>query len=78
MSRELTLPLKKPASKINMVRLVMEQTDNWYYSEFEAVELIQHKTSDNTANPLYVQLPSPQSSVEPPANYVGPPPSYSR
>ena len=78
LSRELALPLKKPASKINLVRLVMEQTDNWYYSEFEAVKLIQHKTSNNTANPLRVQLPSRQSSVEPPANYVEPPPSYSR
>ena len=56
----------------------MEQTDNWYYSEFEAVKLIQHESSNNsynTANPLYVQLPSPQSSVETP---VEPPPSYSR
>ena len=75
LSRELTLQLKKPAAKINLVRLVMEQTDNWYYSEFEAVKLIQHESSNNSANPLYVQLPSPPSSVETP---VEPPPSYSR
>ena len=67
-SREVILPLKKPATKINMVRLVMEQTDNWYYSEFEAVKLIQRKIgnhSEISMEALQVALPpSRQTSLD--------------
>ena len=51
----------------------MEQTDNWYYSEFEAVKLIQHKMAsdleENPESPHDVQPPSSLTSVEPPPSY---------
>jgi hypothetical protein len=38
--RKFEIPLKEPSSKVTRLRMVTDQTENWYYSEIEAAEMV--------------------------------------